>query len=350
MSSSQSAAGFVSGAIFIAMNGKTTYILGAGASVHAGYPLASEMGRGLLNWMKASKEQVYFDYPYNANYLESCFGDNIENIVNGIQRSLRRREADFTMMVNFYEPSLRQAIREWFTEIHQQHTAESYEKFATRIVRSGDCVITMNYDLSLDACLKATGKWTLGDGYGFQIESFPLDSPVRLLKLHGSVNWLAVLFAGMTGGPFELPSTGPLGRRPAIPDDGLWELGYEGNVDPLWPRTGAAAVPPMIMPTKLKRFYFGTNLGREWSAFWNRLWRAARDAVRTSDRVVVCGYGMFPVDRRACNLLMTGEVRGEIEVCSGSNTDRIVADLRARGRQAQPAKQRRFEDWVGLLC
>jgi len=296
--------------------------------------------------MKTPREQVYFDYPGNAAYLEQRFGNDIEELMRGIQKVIRNRGRDFTMMANFYKPSLVEAIRELFKEIHQRDQGNAYATFASRIVNPGDCVISFNYDVSLDSHLRKADKWSVGDGYGFSLEGLPQDSPVKLLKLHGSINWLAVLFGGQTGGPFAFPSSGAFGTRPVIADGDLSALGYNNISDPLFPKTGAGAVPPMILPTSRKQFFFQTNVGKEWGAFWNRLWKVARQAVRTSDRVVICGYGLFPIDRRGCNLLLNGELPGAIEVCSGSRTDSIVAELRAHGRNANAAEHLYFEDWV----
>ena len=308
----------------------TAYILGAGASFHAGYPFAGTMGRKLLDWMKAN-ENSYFDFPTSSAFLESRFGENIEAIINGMEQAIRRGTADRVLIANCYKPAFIQAMREWFAEIHQSNQAAAYREFAERIVLPGDSVITFNYDVALDAKLREARKWQIGDGYGFDVEGLPSNSPVKVLKVHGSINWLALLFGG---------------RRPAFTDDTLTALGYEGLVDPLFPRDGTTAIPPLILPLNRKRFYFDTNLGRMWEPFWNRLWRKARRAVRTSNRVVLCGYGMYPIDLRGCNLLLRGECEAEIEVCSGSRTDEIVAELRSHGRRAEGAEHTRFEQWV----
>jgi hypothetical protein len=55
--------------------------------------------------------------------------------------------------------------------------------------------------------------------------------------------------------------------------------------------------------------------------------------VRTSERIVICGYGMYPVDRRGCNLLLKGDLAGEVEVCCGGESARIVQQLRDHGRR-----------------
>jgi hypothetical protein len=194
--------------------------------------------------------------------------------------------------------------------------------------------------------LRASGKWNVGDGYGFVAEGLPCRSTVKLLKLHGSINWWAVLFGGRTSGRFSFPPRGAMGSRPALTSADLESLGYSGLSDPLYPSTTPATDPPMIFPTNRKQFFFATNLGRELEGFWDRLWRAARRAVRGSDRVVVCGYGMFPIDRRGCNLLLTGELPAEIEVCSASQSERIVRQLQDHGRNARCAQQIHFEEWV----
>ena len=88
---------------------------------------------------------------------------------------------------------------------------------------------------------------------------------MRLLKLHGSINWFATLFGGRTG--FFVAPDGAFGARPAFCDDDLTALGYSGVMDPLFPRAGSAAIPPLILPTNRKKFHFATNLGPEWVRF-----------------------------------------------------------------------------------
>ena len=167
---------------------------------------------------------------------------------------------------------------------------------------------------------------------------------MRLLKLHGSINWFATLFGGRTG--FFVAPDGAFSDRQAFCDDDLTALGYSGVMDPLFPRAGSAVIPPLILPTNRKKFYFATNLGPEWVRFWDRLWRQARKAIRESERIVICGYGMQPIDKRGCNLLLRGRLDGNIEVCSGSQSARIVKELRTHGRNARAAKESYFENWV----
>jgi hypothetical protein len=305
------------------------------------------MGGQLLMWMREQQPCGWFDFADSADFLEQQFGNNIEDLFNGVQREIDARRPGYSLYADVHRPCLIAATREWFAHINRTVPAAIYELFASEVVSAGDHIVTFNYDVALDSKLRAAGKWNVGDGYGFAAEGLSTGSTVKILKLHGSINWFAVLFGGLTSGQMARISGGALGSRPAFPNDDLAALGYSPEVqDPVFPRTGAAVIPPLILPTSRKQFFFQSNLGREWEWFWDRLWRAARRAVRTSDRVVICGYGMYPIDRRGCNLLLSGEIAGEIEVCCGTDSARIVQELRNRGRHTRIADQILFQDWV----
>ena len=297
-----------------------------------------------------SAEPCIYDFAESARFLEAEYGSDIEALMKGMQRTIRRRAPGYSVIANCHKPAFIEALRQWFGVIHRQHQACAYRLFANEAVQPGDCIISFNYDISLDSKLHQSGKWEVGDGYGFSADGLPTGSSVTLLKLHGSINWFAIMFGGMTGGSFSLGTEGVFGRRPALSDGDLAALCYQNVVDPLFPRGGSAAILPLILPTNRKQFFFQTNLGREWSCFWNNLWRQARSAVSKSDRIVVCGYGLYPIDRRGCNLLLKGKCSAEIEVCCGGGSDRIVAELISHGRRAHRAQETLFESWVSSYC
>jgi len=324
----------------------TTYVLGAGASLHAGYPFAKSMGAHLLAWMRLPREEAWFNFAATADFVEAQFGDHIEHIFNGVQAQIDSKGPGHTLLANVHKPCLLEAMRQWFAEIHQQQHAPAYQRFAFEIVKPGDTIITFNYDVSLDSRLHESGTWSIGDGYGFAVDGLPSGSTVKILKLHGSINWLAILFSGVINGSFALPRAGAFGSRPVFGSNDLTALGYEGLRDPHF--TGpAAAVPPLILPTSRKTFFFQTSLGREWEGFWRRLWNGAKRKIEASSKVVVCGYGMYPIDRRGSNLLLRSSIRADIEVCCGSDSGRIVKKLQDAGHKAHQASHTYFEQWVG---
>jgi hypothetical protein len=314
--------------------------------------MVGTMGAQLLGWMRQQSQPCgWFDFADSASFLEQRFGDGVEHLFNGVQREIDARNPGYSVYANVHRPCLIEAMRQWFAEIHRTHPATSYELFAANVVQPGDCVVTFNYDVSLDSNLRAVGKWNIGDGYGFRADGLPTGSAVKIFKVHGSINWFAVLFGGLMSGEVALPSGGALGHRPAFTDGDLTALGYDSTIqDPAFPRQGTAAIPPLILPTSRKQFFFQSNLGREWLGFWDGLWRSARRAVRNSDRVVLCGYGMSAIDRRGCNLLLTGDVSAQIEVCCGNSSEQIVQQLLSRGRNARIADQVFFQDWVVSQC
>lgn len=339
----------------------TTYVLGAGASHEVGYPLASGMATGLLTWMKNSDhapDSYAGRYPATARFIEETFGTftDIEDLTTAIQELIDRYEngtreqrAKRSLIANEYGV-LKNAVREWFAEI--QHsvalTSSAYRDFAREIVGPDDRIITFNYDVSLDRELCRVGKFQAGDGYGFQIEGLPAGSATRILKLHGSTSWLALLFGGMTKGFFQAGDA--FGPRPVIAKNELSFLGYSNVVDPLFTR-GGAALPVMIFPARVPDFYDASDTGSGYAHFWESLWQQAEVALRSASRVVICGYSLKTVDQRARELLLGSRQasnRGiEIIVACGADTDNVVREYKRCGYAgAIPAEEPWFKTWV----
>ncbi|HEY4903496.1 MAG TPA: hypothetical protein VIH89_08500 [Candidatus Sulfotelmatobacter sp.] len=302
------------------------------------------MASELLQWMKRpthDPNSYAARYPATAHFLEESFApvQNVEDLVTAIHKTIdefengtREQQAKRTYVANEYGV-LKQAVRAWFAEIQQgvALASSAYRDFARDIVVPGDCIVTFNYDVSLDRELRLAGKLEIGDGYGFPIESLPGGSPTKMLKLHGSTSWLALLFGGRTSGPFQFQPGNTLGTRPVIGKNELSFLGYVNAADPAFGK-GGAAMPVMIFPARSKDFYFAPNTGIEYAEFWNDLWRQAGTALRSADRVVMCGYSLSSVDERARKLLLTAPRKeAEIVVASGDDTEGIVKQYREAG-------------------
>jgi len=341
----------------------TTYVLGAGASRDAGYPLAKTMASELLQWMKRpthDPDSYAARYPAAARFFEESFApvENVEDLVTAIHKLMdeyesgtREQRARRALVANEYGV-LKNAVREWFAEIQRgvALTSSAYRDFARNIVAKGDCIVTFNYDVSLERELRLAGRFEVGDGYGFPIQALPGKSDTRVFKLHGSTNWLALLFGGMSPG-FSVFLPGNTLGRPAIPKNELSFLGYADAVDPAFGK-GGAALPVMIFPARSKDFYFAANTGTEYARFWDELWERAAAAVQSAARVVICGYSLLPVDERARKLLLTAPRKdAEIVVASGDDTERIVRDYREAGyARAATADEVFFQRWVASFA
>jgi hypothetical protein len=333
----------------------TTYVLGAGSSRDAGYPFAKDMGRGLLEWMEKAEPKGIYDFRGAATtFRESCANaEDIEALLNWMQEaishpgdcSLSARELA-ARVAHYNRPILIEGMRQWFSEI-MLGPSISYKTFSHDVVQSGDTVISFNYDVSLDRELRKSGRWYLGDGYGFEVEGFKTGSPTRLLKLHGSINWRPLLFGGLRRGGAVVGPYGSLGRRPVFIDPDLEALGYNGETDPILPRSGGALLEMLVLPVREKQFFFATSFGSEGISFWGSLWNSAAEALRSSDRIVLCGYSLLPIDERACKMLLEDpEIKAPFEVCCGDDSERIVKRLQAAGRTARATDQKFFGDWV----
>jgi len=342
----------------------TTYVLGAGASLNAGYPLAKTMATDLLRWMKRpthDPDSYAGRYPATAHFFEESFApvENVEDLVTAIYKLIgeyengtREQRARRALIANEYGV-LKNAVCAWFAEIRQGEalTSSAYQDFARNIVVPGDCIITFNYDVSLERELRKAGRFEVGDGYGFPIEGLPGKSDTKVLKLHGSTSWLALLFGGMTSGFFKSQPGSTLSERPVIAKNELSFLGYADAVDRRFGK-GGAALPVMIFPARSKEFYFATNTGIEYAEFWDDLWRQAKKALESAARIVICGYSLLSVDERARKHLLNAPKKdAEIVVASGEDTGRIVGDYREAGyARAVAADEVFFQKWVASFA
>jgi hypothetical protein len=299
----------------------TVYVLGAGASVSAGYPLASKLLDGLSAWLDRCDPSVQW-VPWARNRIvqvRETFGSlhDFEGVLGRLEEYGQRRITptgtttyhqdqkdilhDCTELLQgancgnanvlaqgFYPQYLRSDLiskfREFFYEIEKKRfNTTAYDTFARHKVSPGSSIIMFNYDVALERSLAKHEKWDIGNGYGFQFLADRPPSTVKVYKLHGSVNWF-------NSPAYDVPP-------PVIFTRDLQLLGFETLVDP---RVGANAMGvdnsgTLILPNPRKRFY--------WEAFWEPLWKAAAERLRDSHEVFIHGYSMPPADLRARELL-----------------------------------------------
>jgi hypothetical protein len=230
------------------------YVFGAGASIHANYPLASKMGQGLLEFMLKSENN---DFQVSAEQLIEIFGTtpNIEDLISEIEAridALKSRKTDEELVkwviLTSGRSNILRALREWFRVLHCS-PADLYENFSQKIANAGDTVITFNYDDSLDRELRRAGKWELSTGYGFPFGNAAIPSAVQLLKVHGSSNWIVSLGGGIRSGFTFVGSSGFMGGRPVIHTVDAEYLGYENFSGNTYP--GGGTELSMILPGRI---------------------------------------------------------------------------------------------------
>jgi hypothetical protein len=323
-----------------------TFVLGAGASWHAGYPLIS----GFWEKLKGFVETNYpIDHEERILIQQAeAFGDpqDFEALLSNIDEVARAPRTDHCVETRVIASDLRHQLRRivcnYFDSL-RRNRAEAYAVLASKLLPL-DTIVTFNYDVSLDRELRGAGKWDIETGYGFRVGLSSDESPVRLLKLHGSTNWTGAVFGGSgSSGAHEFSS---LGSRPAIAPSELQFLGYDNLSDPQY--AAGPHVSALIMPTQQKQFHETTSFGCEWQGFWKILWDSARNALQRSHEVFIIGYRLSPTDHDARDLLTSGPGRSaSITVCCLEDSELIKSELLRNGYRAVTAvSDMPFEDWI----
>jgi len=329
----------------------TVYIFGAGASKHVGYPLIADMGREWLEWMAAYPAGRYRG---SVDLLKEAFGaaPNIEDVITELESSIDSL-ADSEVLEHRLRRTLlgntcgqlSESLREWFRELHLKPAA-AYAYFAGEVVHPGDVIITFNYDDSLERELRRTGKWDLSQGYGFSLGKTEQSSPILVLKLHGSINWLASIFGGSTSGAAQVGSDLSLGQHPVIHKADTEYLGYSNFLGHTYP--GGGAIVSLILPGRNKEFLYRTSFGIEWKPFFDWLWSQAEETLKQAGKLVICGYSLLPVDKRACDMILNNPSKSaKVDIVCGSQGKRIADDFRKAGySDVSLDATGYFEEWV----
>src|SRR4030042_4236737 len=219
--------------------GKTVYVLGAGASCHTGAPLLKDFMLK-ARWLVKANKEVYFPSEYNEvfQWIDSLRGssyfvefalDNLEHLFS-LADMIRQIDKDDTVYNNLKLMALdvldnsELSYTNWFPDNHFK-SDELYQEFLTKLISLNnarqklhrqyketaietsppfdkfekDSIITFNYDLNLDYALIS---------YREKIENIPKPKLItipfdyminndsankyhfKLLKLHGSINWV----------------------------------------------------------------------------------------------------------------------------------------------------------------
>lgn len=325
----------------------TSYVLGAGASAHAGYPLCSRLWVEMTEW--ASKNNA--EHSKSLEALQTTYGEVKD--VEGMFTDLDLGRGAFSQIEEPQRAAWRQCIRtclcDLFRSIRLQNAkAHLYAEFAKKMSR-GDAVITFNYDVSLENELSRVGKFRVERGYGPKFEGVwrELPSDVTVFKLHGSMNWLGLLFGG-AGHLHYGTFSNSMGARPYVDnhDGALSEYPSRAVLDLGFPGGGVVDGASLVLPTHKKRFFVTTSVGDEWSEFYASLWSEAQEVLLKSKRIVLIGYSMPEADERANELLLSGPHRSaDLYLCCAAANERLAERFR-EGGFLSVHEVGSFEDWL----
>jgi hypothetical protein len=242
---------------------------------------------------------------------------------------------------------LRECIADMFVAISQTKAERDLYRDLSKMIDPVDAILTFNYDTAIEKALIEAGKFSI-KGYTFPISWSDEDFPsVRVLKLHGSINWMGAI-GGPSGGGFSAGGfrlIGPcvdnrMGLLPNYPHRVL------DDVCSRLPQFSASAT--MILPTFEKRFSIRTSLGDEWGNVFRKLWKEADACLSQSDRLVIIGYSLPDADKWANSLLLeTSNKNILVNVCCNNETAKIEERFRhAMFARVEPLSDPTFEGLV----
>jgi len=359
---------------------RTVWLFGAGASHHyalnargVNMPLARDFFKAMHRLPTTDGFNAYIG-PL-ISYLHSYRGvhplrapewtEDIERFMTSIETEideLREKKEKKELTDDEFEKSI--ALSTVFTNmnfilanvINEAQDGSSYSAYTEllKFCSPQDTFVTFNWDTLMDKALSASGAWTPNDGYGIgfsayfdgkwkdKVDSSPsLADNWKLLKLHGSTNWL-VPYTGIN--PETLKIQGVITEsdkvflfwQASLPYEthkGRWYGGYgptcygyypphlpancfsttaispkEGHVimtfshkgifapfdEPLV--QGVASSPLIITPVRQKRYDAYTSV-------IGNIWDLAEEAFAETDKIVAIGYSFPPTDTRALSLV-----------------------------------------------
>ena len=196
----------------------------------------------------------------------------------------------------------------------------------------GDAVITFNYDSTLERVLLEERKWSPCDGYGFEVAlqkmclgppvpEFDLSS-IKVLHLHGAVGW----YPNSTSSQDPRVSLGPIFLR---------DLGIHA-VDASMPTNPPENHTKLLQPSFLKTYD---------DPVFVRLWKAAAEALRKADEIVVIGYSLPKADSAALTLFLTNSDRAKVRIVNSNSGDNYRLQHLLSNDPVFPPQC--FGDWLG---
>lgn len=331
------------------------FLLGAGFSKSAGFPLAKELVCFIRNLLNASRNSKDIDFKTELSDffigINPSLLLNIELLLTYIDLALI--DDSVGMFTRFAPPRdlrlfrmrLSGALVRAFDNVHldwreERKKKEIYRKFCEKL-KKGDTVITFNYDLIVEQELWFQRKWTFLDGYGLKKDvndfqapfggTYPSDLPteslIKVYKLHGSLGWIyddglpgQIIFQGM---PNYFDGRLLFCEKNLIAASARWD---EGTT--------------FIEPTYIKRFNCTPILD---------IWKQAFQALQQSNELITIGYSLPQADAAAQAFLASGIHTSRITSITVVNPDNSVYDKFEMVFGRKVIKRREtFEEWIAL--
>ncbi len=312
-------------------------------------------------WVLIGNIITYISERNNKDILEFLnFSEDIEMLHSEIQEKLYKALKRGDFFSEDYDVRLFKAFNELIfvfvsviNEIQNGDVSASHLNLAKQLSKN-DSVITFNWDTLMDRALKLETKWNVENGYFVKPtaifndewiaqngKSVDIEFP-KLLKLHGSSNWITSHIQPSSNGKLELSQETDAedfyvfesATKPYSTFAGRYMSGYEefsfgyyppnlplkgkdapeGYVyvksrikNPLMPEgkssdAGLTSMPLIIPPVKSKEYdLFGT--------LFSQIWDKAQKEIEMADEIYVIGYSFPKTDIRTDKLFKSAFIK-----------------------------------------
>lgn len=410
---------------------RTVWIFGAGASHHynlntrgISIPLANDFFSAfnelptsdgfnahvgpLISFLQHSRGVKPNEVPQWTENIED-FMTSIESDLNDLRRKKKKQELDVQDMQHvFLLSSVFNNMNFIFANVvneAQNGPSISLYSYLLNFCGPNDAFITFNWDTLLDRALADTGGWTPNNGYGLTfsaaldgtwkagVESSPIfPTEWKLLKLHGSTNWLVpytyVNLETLEYGSFVPESDLFLYWQSTLPYETFksrWRGGYVPTCYCYYPANlpvagfsyeqlsagngrmftqmglmgifspfkepsgnGVPSSPLLITPVRQKRYdLFQSKI--------ESLWQQSKNVLRTAEKIVIIGYSFPPTDIRPLKLLRStldsrkGDISIEIVAPDAKDIASRIGNEHLTKASSVVTHSVKFEDYFQIL-
>jgi hypothetical protein len=285
---------------------RRAFVLGAGFSRHAGLPLLVDLRCLVLDNVATNPPS------WHRRLVDSGeFRRTVEEADRG--RGLGFEELFRELLVaeqHDVVACLRQSVRSVLRAAEPRELPTEYGHFGRRVFHNDSPIVSFNWDTVAErAVASQTAYWEYGapgtvvlpDGV-----SRPPSSWIRVVKPHGSINWMQARLGGLQ----------PVAR------------GAQIAYDPSNPLTDPDLTE--VHPN-LRVMIFPGDAETSTDNLLSPLWRDAEDVAASAERIVLIGYSLPPYDLEARAFLRRICHDREVEVVN-RNLDHITRIEGALGR------------------
>ena len=169
------------------------FVLGAGASASCGLPVSQNILNKAMAHLQDHDGAKWDGIVSLLEYLYPSFNTalrnypNIEDFMNLIEMAIEFNSEDYIQSTLWPDKKLAdvkkavlQMVTDYIWSMMKTCNREPVKKFVDHCLRTGDAIVTFNWDLTIENALESSGRFDFW---------YAPTAEILLLKPHGSVDW-----------------------------------------------------------------------------------------------------------------------------------------------------------------